>query len=151
MLQVLFAPVSDRFTMPEQAYMYDAGFDVFAAENRLMAYGEIILIHLGFKMSLPWGYEAQIRPRSSMAKKGIIVPNSPGTIDAGYRDEVCVLLQNLNPQHDIFKINAGDKIAQMVIQKIPPVEVCQVSVMDLPPSERGERGVGSSGQYALHS
>jgi len=139
------APASPFCTLPERAYQFDAGLDVFAAQSRLILHGEIIAVRLGFKMALEPGYEAQIRPRSSIAKKGITIPNSPGTIDAGYRDEVQVLLQNTRLSK--FQVNTGDKIAQMVIKKVPEVGIEIVEPEALPRSMRGTGGFGSSGDY----
>lgn len=144
MIEVLFAPVNANAIMPEQAYEYDAGWDVFAAQSRLLLHGEIAIIPLGFKMAVPPGYEAQIRPRSSIGGMGIIIPNSPGTIDSGYRREVMVLLQNTGLTK--YQVNVGDKIAQMVTQKVPMVQLRRVQESDLPVAERGNRGFGSSGK-----
>jgi dUTP pyrophosphatase len=104
--------------------------------------GSFALIPCGFAMALPPGYEAQVRPRSGLAAKhGITVLNSPGTIDADYRGEVKVLLINLGPEP--FTITPGMRIAQLVVAKLPAVQV-QV-VQDLPASGRGSGGFGSTG------
>lgn len=93
-------------------------------------------------MALPKGYEAQVRPRSGLAiKKGITVLNSPGTIDADYRGEICVILINLSDQP--FLINDGERIAQMVIARHEQAEWEQVDVLD--ETERGAGGFGHSG------
>lgn len=100
------------------------------------------LIKTGLFMELPAGYEAQVRPRSGLAlKKGITVLNSPGTIDADYRGELCVILINLS-QED-FVINDGERIAQMVIARCEQVEVVQVE--ELSDTERGTGGFGHTG------
>lgn len=100
------------------------------------------LVPTGLFMALPAGYEAQVRPRSGLAiKKGITVLNSPGTIDADYRGEVCVILVNLS-QED-FVINDGERIAQMVIARHEQVEWDAVEVLD--ETERGAGGFGHSG------
>ena len=96
----------------------------------------------GLYMALPKGYEAQVRPRSGLAiKKGITVLNSPGTIDADYRGEICVILINLSDQP--FLINDGERIAQMVIARHEQAEWEQVDVLD--ETERGAGGFGHSG------
>ena len=100
------------------------------------------LIPTGLYMALPKGYEAQVRPRSGLAiKKGISVLNSPGTIDADYRGEICVILINLSDQP--FLINDGERIAQMVIARHEQAEWEQVDVLD--ETERGAGGFGHSG------
>ena len=100
------------------------------------------LIPTGLYMALPKGYEAQVRPRSGLAiKKGITVLNSPGTIDADYRGEICVIVINLSDQP--FLINDGERIAQMVIARHEQAEWEQVDVLD--ETERGAGGFGHSG------
>ena len=100
------------------------------------------LIPTGLYMALPKGYEAQVRPRSGLAiKNGITVLNSPGTIDADYRGEICVILINLSDQP--FLINDGERIAQMVIARHEQAEWEQVDVLD--ETERGAGGFGHSG------
>ena len=100
------------------------------------------LIPTGIKMEIPVGYEVQIRPRSGLAiKNGIAVINSPGTIDSDYRGEIGVLLVNLSDE--LFEINNGDRIAQMVLAKYEPLNFIEVSEISI--SERGEKGFGSTG------
>jgi dUTP pyrophosphatase len=101
------------------------------------------LVPTGLFMALPAGYEAQVRPRSGLAiKKGITVLNSPGTIDADYRGEICVILINLSQEP--FVINDGERIAQMVISNYEQVEWNQVEVLD--DTERGAGGFGHTGK-----
>ena len=101
------------------------------------------LVPTGLFMALPAGYEAQVRPRSGLAfKKGITVLNSPGTIDADYRGEICVILINLSQEP--FVINDGERIAQMVISNYEQVEWNQVEVLD--DTERGAGGFGHTGR-----
>jgi len=121
-----------------------AGMDIHAAVEAplILKMREIALVPTGFAMALPAGYEAQIRPRSGLAvKHGIGLINSPGTIDADYRGEVKIALINLGQQS--FTIGRGDRIAQMVIQK-----VCRVHleiVEQLSPTERDQGGFGHTG------
>ena len=101
------------------------------------------LMKTGLFMELPQGYEAQVRPRSGLAlKKGITVLNSPGTIDADYRGEICVILINLSQEE--FVINDGERIAQMVIARHEQAEVIQVE--ELSDTERGAGGFGHTGK-----
>ena len=100
------------------------------------------MVETGLFMELPAGYEAQVRPRSGLAlKKGVTVLNSPGTIDADYRGEICVLLINLS--QDPFVINDGERIAQMVIARHEQAEL--VEVEELSDTERGTGGFGHTG------
>ncbi len=101
------------------------------------------LIPTGLFIALPAGYEAQVRPRSGLAiKKGITVLNSPGTVDADYRGEVCVILVNLSSEP--FVINDGDRIAQMVIARYEQATWSEVDVLD--ETERGDGGFGHTGK-----
>lgn len=122
-----------------------AGFDLHAAvsEPLTLAPGERALVPTGFAMAMPRELEAQIRPRSGLAfKHGITCLNSPGTIDADYRGEVKVLLINLGQQP--FVIERGERIAQMVFQTVPQVELAEVS--ELSETVRGEGGFGHTGK-----
>ncbi len=121
-----------------------AGMDVLAAveSDVTLAPGECRLIPAGFRMAIPPGYEAQMRPRSGLAMKhNVTLMNSPGTIDADYRGPVCVLLANLGMNE--FVVKRGDRIAQMVIA---PVCRAKLKVADkLPETERGAGGFGHTG------
>lgn len=143
-VQILPLPHSKGVALPYYARPGDAGLDLCAAIDQevvLRAY-QWKLIPCGFAMSLPFGYEAQIRPRSSLAlKHGVSVLNTPGTVDAGYRGEVGVILVNYS--HEDFRINRGDRIAQMVIARAEQAEVQVVTVLDQ--SVRGAGGFGSTG------
>ena len=133
--------------LPKKAHKDDAGYDVFAANNESihMPSGSIAKIPLGFKIEMEPGYEAQLRPRSGLASRGITMPNSPGTIDAGYRGEVSALLCNLTPS--VYIVEPGMKIAQMVIHKIPEITVSFVKEEELTESDRGEGGFGHTGEF----
>ena len=132
---------------PFKAHPGDAAFDLMNAENYesiLIPPNGRALFSTGFKMELPEGWEAQIRPRSGNAiKNGITVLNTPGTIDSGYRGNVGVILYNSNKENPIV-IHRGDKIAQMVIQRIPEVSLKFVDSVETE-TERGEAGFGSTG------
>ena len=120
----------------------DAGMDLYSVAAAAIAPGEIALIPTGIAIELPPGFEAQIRPRSGLAlKHGITLPNSPATIDPGYRGEIRVIVQNLGrePVH----LAAGDRIAQMVVARYEAVEWDET---ELGESVRGTGGFGSSGR-----
>ena len=130
--------------LPEYATPQSAGMDLRANldEPITLAPLERKLVPTGLYMALPKGYEAQVRPRSGLAiKKGITVLNSPGTVDADYRGEVCVILINLS--NEAFVINDGERIAQMVIAKYEQPELTEVSFLD--DTERGAGGFGHTG------
>ena len=130
--------------LPQYATEQSAGMDLRANLDSPVELKplERKLIPTGLYMALPKGYEAQVRPRSGLAiKKGIAVLNSPGTIDADYRGEICVILINLSDQP--FLINDGERIAQMVIARHEQAEWEQVDVLNQ--TERGAGGFGHSG------
>src|SRR6202451_2077025 len=120
----------------------DAGMDLHSVEAVTLLPGETKLVATGLAIELPAGYEAQIRPRSGLAlKHSITLPNSPATIDPGYRGEIKVILLNLGRQP--FEILPGERIAQMVIARYEAIEWEEGELAD---SRRGEGGFGSSGR-----
>jgi len=129
--------------MPEYKTIHSSGADIYACldEDIILHPMEIKLIPTGFAMEIPEGFEAQIRPRSGLASKGISIPNAPGTIDADYRGEVKVILVNLGKEP--FTIRNHDRIAQMVITK---VEKAEFKFEDnISKTDRGDGGFGSTG------
>ncbi len=132
-------------SLPLRMTAESAGMDLSAAvENPVeLQAGAIALIPCGFAMSIPPGYEAQVRPRSGLASKfGITLINSPGTIDSDYRGEVKIALVNHGPA--AFTVERNSRIAQMVILPVPAVEVIEVD--DLDPTPRGVGGFGHTGR-----
>ena len=130
--------------LPTYATAQSAGMDLRANIDGpiLLKSLDRKLIPTGLHIALPEGYEAQIRPRSGLAlKKGITCLNTPGTIDADYRGDVGVILVNLS--HEDFVVQPGERIAQMVINKVEQGELIEVEVLD--ETERGEGGYGSTG------
>lgn len=133
-----------KHPLPEYATILSAGMDIRANLELpiKLSPGDHCLVPTGLYISLPEGFEAQIRPRSGLAlKKGITVLNSPGTIDADYRGEIGVILINLSSKD--FVIEDGERIAQMVIAKHETIE--WETVKELPSTERGEGGFGHTG------
>jgi len=131
------------FPLPEYATPASAGVDLRAVEKRVLQPGEIALVPTGMRIALPVGYEAQVRPRSGLAlKHGITLPNSPGTIDADYRGEILVIMQNLG--NAPFVIEPGDRIAQMVVAPVCRVGWVETDVLE--ETERGSGGFGSTGR-----
>ena len=133
-----------KHALPKYQTVLSAGMDLYAniSEPITLKSLERVLVKTGLFISLPKGYEAQIRPRSGLAfKNGITVLNTPGTIDADYRGEIGIILVNLSTQE--FTINDGDRIAQMVIAKYETATWEEVDTLE--ETERGEGGFGSSG------
>jgi dUTP pyrophosphatase len=130
--------------LPAAQHGGDAGLDLHASEDAtLEARGGRVLIPTGIAIAIPVGYAGFVQPRSGLAlRHGVTVFNTPGLIDAGYRDEIKVLLVNLDPAEP-FKISRGDRIAQLVIQRFETVEWDEVN--DLDDTERGRKGWGSTG------
>jgi len=135
---------NNNAVVPEVAHNGDAGLDLVACEDYTLYLGEVNSVSTGISIAIPLGYCGLVLPRSSMGKKGIIIPNAPGLIDSGYRGEVKVMLLNLS--NNIYKIKKGDKIAQLVIVQHERVSLEEVN--ELPPSHdgRGVGGFGSSGK-----
>ena len=128
--------------LPVYAHPGDAGMDVRSIEEVTLSPGARALIHTGLVLMLPPNAEAQVRPRSGLAlKHGITVLNTPGTIDAGYRGEVGVILINLGTEP--FVVEKGMKIAQLVVSPVAQAEIVEVTSVD--ETDRGAGGFGSTG------
>jgi dUTP pyrophosphatase len=130
--------------LPKSASKYASGIDLHSAQNELIEIGpgERKLISTGIKIALPPGYEAQVRPRSGLAiSYGITVLNSPGTIDADYRGVIKVIL--INHGKEKFYVNRGDRVAQLVIQKV--FQPLLIEIKKLDNTRRGEGGFGHTG------
>ncbi|HKD10381.1 MAG TPA: dUTP diphosphatase [Bryobacteraceae bacterium] len=144
MLKLRIRRIHPEAVIPRYAHgpQEDAGMDLHAVSEVLIAPGDTALVPTGLTIELPPGYEAQIRPRSGLAlKHSIALPNSPATIDPGYRGELRVILLNLG--RESFHIRPGDRIAQMVIARYEAVEWEEGELGD---STRGVGGFGSSGR-----
>ena len=130
--------------LPAYAHPGDAGADLCAAEDVVLPPGARATVGTGLAVAVPDGHAAFVHPRSGLAARhGITVVNAPGTIDAGYRGEVRVVLLNTD-RHEPFSVRRGDRIAQLVVQ--PVTRVRFLDVAELPPSPRGEAGFGSTGR-----
>lgn len=128
--------------MPTRAYDEDAGLDLAACERVELAPGRRALVPTGLAVAIPAGYAGFVQPRSGLASRhGISIVNTPGLVDAGYRGELLVNLLNTD-QRSAFVVERGMRIAQLVILRVPSVEIVEVET--LPASERGVRGFGSS-------
>jgi dUTP pyrophosphatase len=128
--------------VPDRAYAGDAGLDLASCERVDLAPGERALVPTGLAVAIPEGYAGFVQPRSGLASRhGISIVNTPGLIDSGYRGELRVTLLNTD-REEPFTVEPGMRIAQLVILPIPEVELVEVD--ELPESERGARGFGSS-------
>ena len=141
-LELPIRRLRDDAVLPAQAYAGDAGLDLATCERVELAPGERALVPTGLAVAIPDGHAGFVQPRSGLAARhGITVVNSPGLIDSGYRGEVKVVLLNTDPA-ETFVAEAGERIAQLVVLPVPAVELLEVD--ELPGSERGALGFGSS-------
>ena len=143
-LQVLITRLDETIPLPTYAKGGDAGADIVSRIDITLKPGERALVPTGISIALPDGYAAFVHPRSGLAiKHGVTMVNAPGTVDAGFRGELQCIMINHDPLESItFK--KGDRIAQLVIQKVERAEF--VEVRDLPGSGRGTGGFGSTGR-----
>jgi len=129
--------------LPAYAHPGDAGLDLYSAENRILQPFERALISTGIAVAIPEGCAGFVQPRSGLAiKRGLSLVNTPGLIDSHYRGEIKVIAINLDA-HTPIKIGRGEKIAQLVIQRVERVELAEVTELD--ETARGEGGFGSTG------
>ena len=135
--------LDDSVELPSYAYEGDAGLDLRASESVVLRPFERRLIGTGLAVAIPDGYAGFVQPRSGLAlKQGLSMANTPGLVDAHYRGELKVCAINLDPNNDIH-ISRGDRIAQLVIQRVPVVDLVEVKELDV--TDRGIGGFGSSG------
>jgi dUTP pyrophosphatase len=132
----------DDAVVPGRAYAGDAGLDLSSCERVELAPGGRATVGTGLAVAIPDGYAGYVQPRSGLAAQhGITIVNTPGLVDSGYRGELRVILHNTDAR-ETFVVEPGMRIAQLVLLEVPPVD--PVVVEELPSSERGERGFGSS-------
>jgi dUTP pyrophosphatase len=142
MTELLVRRLHPDAVVPAGAYLGDAGLDLASVEEVVLEPGRRRTVATGLAVAIPAGHAGFVQPRSGLAARhGIAVVNSPGLIDSGYRGELKVVLLNTDPAEP-FHIRPGDRIAQLVVLALPHVTVTET--LDLPPSERAERGFGSS-------
>lgn len=150
--------LDENVQIPFYAHKDDAGMDIRSNEDVILKPGETKVIKTGFKLSIPVGYEVQIRPRSGLSyNTPLIIPNSPGTIDSGYKDEIGVIMRNTSREgkdtylisekgckEGIYEIKKGDRIAQMILSKIDRIEFELTTDIEAEDNNRGG-GLGHSG------
>lgn len=165
MVDVYVEVIRNGVTVPSYANPYDAGMDVCAAEDTVIKPGETVIIPTGLKLAIPEGYEVQVRPRSGISlKTPLRLSNSPGTIDAGYRDELGILMTNTSPENPgdegsgtagytlesrgnkkgTYVIHKGERVAQLVLAEVPRMRLIQVNNVSEIGNDRGG-GFGSTG------
>jgi dUTP pyrophosphatase len=141
-MQLPITRLRPEAVVPERAYAGDAGVDLSSCERIELAPGERALVPTGLAVAIPDGHAGFVQPRSGLAAKhGITIVNTPGLIDSGYRGELQVALLNTDAR-ETFVVEEGMRIAQLVVLALPQVELVEVD--ELPGSERGVRGFGSS-------
>jgi dUTP pyrophosphatase len=144
-VDVLITRLDPGVPLPSYAQLGDAGADLVAAEDVDLAPGERAVVSTGIAIAVPAGYAAFVHPRSGLAAKhGVMVVNAPGTIDAGYRGEIKVILLNADRLTPV-SFRRGDRIAQLVVQRVERAMFREVTA--LPGSARGEDGFGSTGGH----
>jgi len=142
MIELAIQRLREDAVVPARAYSGDAGLDLAACERVELGPGERAVVGTGLAVAIPEGYAGFVQPRSGLASRhGISVVNAPGLIDSGYRGEVRVVLLNTDLR-EAFVVEPGMRIAQLVVLAVPELEL--VATEELPESERGVRGFGSS-------
>jgi dUTP pyrophosphatase len=144
-LEVAIVRLDPDLPVPSYAHPGDAGADLRTTVDLVLAPGERALVPTGVALALPPGHVGLVHPRSGLAARhGVSIVNSPGTIDAGYRGEVKVMLVNLDPAAPV-ELRRGDRVAQLVVQRFERVRFVEVD--DLPTTARGAGGYGSTGGF----
>jgi dUTP pyrophosphatase len=144
LLEVRFIKIDPEAPAPEYAQAGDAGCDLTSRINAVLEPGERALLPTGIAVSIPEGFAGFIQPRSGLASRhGVSIVNTPGLIDSHYRGEIKVILVNLD-RSEQFTLNRGDKICQLVIQKVEHARFAEVEKLDV--TERGAGGFGSTGK-----
>ena len=143
MIKLKIQKLNKNIKSPEYAHIGDAGLDLYSALDCILRPYERRKVPTGIKVAIPEGFAGFVQPKSGLAiKSGLSLVNTPGLIDSGYRGEICAILINLDPEKD-FIIKRGDKICQLVIQKVENVEIELTDELDN--TSRGEGGFGSTG------
>ena len=141
-MKLSFKRIHPDAVLPSYAHPGDAGMDVRSVEDLVIPAGGRVLVHTGLVAVIPDGYELQVRSRSGLAlKSGVAVLNSPGTVDAGYRGEIGVILANFGDKD--FSVAKGDKVAQLVFAPVVQPEIEETDTID--ETDRGAGGFGSTG------
>jgi dUTP pyrophosphatase len=146
-IEIQITRLRDEAVLPARAYVGDAGLDLAACERRELGPGERAVVGTGLAVAIPAGHAGFVTPRSGLAvEHGITIVNTPGVVDSGYRGELRVILHNTDGR-ETFVVEPGMRIAQLLVVPIPIASLREVD--ELPASERGQGGFGSSGKHEL--
>ena len=145
-INILAARLHPDAKMPTGGTSHSAGWDLYALEETVVSKGSTTKIRTGLSIAIPEGWEGQIRSRSSLGAKGMIMPNGVGTIDSDYRGELMVLATWIG-EGDHIELSKGERVAQMLIAPVPITTYREVSIEELSTTDRGEGGFGSSGRF----
>tara|TARA_Y100001970_G_scaffold120234_1_gene149066 strand:+ start:26886 stop:27359 length:474 start_codon:yes stop_codon:yes gene_type:complete len=145
-LEVKVARTEEGARLPTMGSEHAAGWDLYALEDSVVPFRKSVKLRTGLKVAIPVGFEGQVRARSSLGSKGLILPHSIGTIDADYRGELFVLMTWIG-EGDSYTVRAGERIAQLLISPIPEITFREVEESGLGETERGEGGFGSTGRF----
>jgi dUTP pyrophosphatase len=146
-VEILIRRLDDGLPLPSRAHPGDAGCDLFVTADVDIRPGQRVVVGTGVCIALPDGYAGFVHPRSGLAARhGVTIVNAPGTVDAGYRGEIKVILLNTDTERTV-QFRRGDRIAQLVIQRVERAVFREVAL--LPGSQRGEGGHGSTGGHAM--
>ena len=132
--------------LPTKGSIHAAGWDLYSLEDTIVRHRSSTMVRTGLHVAIPEGYEGQVRARSSLGKKGLILPHSIGTIDADYRGELFVLMTWIG-EGDSYLIQKNERIAQLLITPIPKSKFIEVDIENLGVTERGDGGFGSTGRF----
>lgn len=145
-LNVEFARLDSAAIIPTQGSPQAAGWDLYALEETVVKRNSSSMIRTGLAIAIPEGWEGQIRCRSSLGKKGMIMPNGIGTIDSDYRGELMVLATWIGEGNE-FVVQQGERVAQLLFSRVPQVKFVERSFEELGTTQRGKGGFGSSGRF----
>jgi len=145
-LVVQFARTHDDAKIPTRGSKSAAGWDLYALEGSLVDFRKSVKVRTGLHVAIPVGFEGQVRARSSLGAKGLILPHSIGTIDSDYRGELFVLMTWIG-DGDSYTIKQGERIAQLLISPVPKVSFEEVGLEELSETARGSGGFGSTGRF----
>ena len=132
--------------MPTKGSEHAVGWDLYSLEDTVVPFRSSVKLRTGLHIAIPLGFEGQVRARSSLGSKGLILPHSIGTIDSNYRGEVFVLMTWIG-EGESYLVKSGERIAQLVIAPIPKIGFSEVDIEALGATERGEGGFGSTGRF----
>ena len=145
-VKVKVARVHSDSKMPTKGSEFAAGWDLYLLEDTEVPFRKSVKLRTGIHVEIPVGFEGQVRARSSLGSKGLILPHSIGTIDSDYRGELFVLMTWIG-EGESYLVNAGERIAQIVITPVPKVSFEEVDILELGRTERGDGGFGSTGKF----